>query len=70
LSSDAKPVAATKTTTFPGLFRDISIHYQVDPETKRVSVLLVDKKSHKVIRTVPPEELARLGIDHTFEGEA
>ncbi|KAA3648409.1 MAG: hypothetical protein DWQ07_05285 [Chloroflexi bacterium] len=39
---------------------DVSLRFRVDAETHDVNVLVVDKGSGKVIRSVPPEELAEL----------
>jgi len=36
------------------------LKFQVDRESNEVTVLILDAKSHEVIRTVPPEELAEL----------
>jgi uncharacterized FlaG/YvyC family protein len=36
---------------------DVSLKYRVDAETKELTVLVIDKSSHKVIRTIPSEEL-------------
>ena len=36
---------------------DVSLKYRVDAETKELTVMVIDKSSHKVIRTIPSEEL-------------
>jgi len=36
------------------------LKFQVDRDSNDVTVLILDAKSHEVIRTVPPEELAEL----------
>ena len=36
------------------------LKFQVDRDSNEVTVLILDAKSHEVIRTVPPEELAEL----------
>jgi len=36
------------------------LKFQVDRESNEVTVLVLDAKSHEVIRTVPPEELSEL----------
>jgi uncharacterized FlaG/YvyC family protein len=38
---------------------DVSLKYRVDAETKELTVLVIDKSSHKVIRTIPSEELKK-----------
>ena len=67
------PKAEMKTaeaSALASMLRDVSLHYQVDPETQKIVVTLVDRQSNKVIRTIPPEELQQLGLDRTFEGLA
>jgi uncharacterized FlaG/YvyC family protein len=39
---------------------DVSLEFKVDPDNQDVTVLILDKKSRKVIRTIPPEELSKL----------
>jgi uncharacterized FlaG/YvyC family protein len=36
------------------------LKFQVDRESNDVTVLILDARSHEVIRTVPPEELSEL----------
>lgn len=36
------------------------LKFQVDRESNEVTVLILDARSHEVIRTVPPEELSEL----------
>ncbi|MBI5711825.1 MAG: flagellar protein FlaG [Chloroflexi bacterium] len=67
------PKAEVKTaeaSALASMLRDVSLHYQVDPETQKIVVTLVDRQSKKVIRTIPPDELQQLGLDRTFEGLA
>jgi len=39
---------------------DVRLKFSVDPETNDVTVMMVDKTSNKIIRTIPPEELKNL----------
>lgn len=48
--------------------REVTLRYKVDPDTQAVSLLIIDRQSRKVIRTVPAEELAQLGVNQIFEG--
>lgn len=53
--NDIKPQekpASTSTKT--------KLKFRVDKESNDVTVLILDAKSHEVIRTVPPEELSEL----------
>lgn len=36
---------------------DIRLKYQVNPDTKELTVLVIDRSSKKVIRTIPQDEL-------------
>lgn len=51
----------------PDLMRDVEVRYQLDPEKGNMTLLLIDKQSRKLIRTVPAEEMTRLGFNHTFD---
>ncbi len=39
---------------------DFSLEFQVDESTKDVTVFILDRTSHEVVRTIPPEELNNL----------
>ncbi|MCX8025132.1 MAG: flagellar protein FlaG, partial [Thermanaerothrix sp.] len=39
---------------------EIALRFQVDPQTHQVTVFVLDKTHRHVIRTIPPEEMARL----------
>ncbi len=39
---------------------NISIHFKVDDESKRLTVFVVDKESRRVIRSIPASELSKL----------
>jgi uncharacterized FlaG/YvyC family protein len=39
---------------------DFSLEFQVDDATNDVTVYVVDRNSHEIIRTIPPEELNNL----------
>jgi hypothetical protein len=41
---------------------NISIHFRVDEETSNVTIFLVDRKSHKVLRSIPAAELQKMQI--------
>jgi len=36
------------------------MRFMIDPQSKKVTVLLYDKATDKVIRTIPPEELSQM----------
>jgi uncharacterized FlaG/YvyC family protein len=39
---------------------DLRLKFRVDPDSNDVTVLIMDKATDKVIRTIPPEELKNL----------
>lgn len=41
---------------------NISIHFRVDEATNDITIFLVDRKSHKVLRSIPADELQKMQI--------
>jgi uncharacterized FlaG/YvyC family protein len=41
-------------------YHNVRLHFRVDPTTHEVTVLMVDKVSHRVIRSIPSEEIGKL----------
>jgi uncharacterized FlaG/YvyC family protein len=41
---------------------NVSVQFRVDEETNDVTVFLVDRKSKKILRTIPSSELQKLQI--------
>lgn len=39
---------------------DFTLEFQVDETTNDVTVYILDRNSHEVVRTIPPEELTNL----------
>lgn len=39
---------------------DVQLKFVIDAETKDVTILILDRTSRKVVRTIPPEEMAKL----------
>ena len=54
----AKP--AEQTTPAPVLNGDVRLKFIVDAKTNDVTVLVLDKTSRQIIRTIPTEELKNL----------
>jgi hypothetical protein len=54
----AKPSAAVA----PGKGTEIMLRFQVDPQTRQVTIFVLDKTHRNVIRTIPPEEMRRLKV--------
>jgi len=46
---------------------NISLKFQVNASTNDVTILVLDKESKEVIRTIPPEELQNLREGDLFE---
>ncbi len=40
--------------------QDVRMRFIIDPKSKDVTVLIFDKASQKILRTIPPEELSQL----------
>jgi uncharacterized FlaG/YvyC family protein len=36
------------------------LKFQVDQKTNEVTVLILDRSTHKVVRTIPPEEMKNM----------
>ena len=51
-----KPAAEAKAAAGDSPW-NIRMRFEVEPETQRVTVFIIDKTSQKVIRTIPPEKL-------------
>ncbi len=52
-------VASSQSGTF--------MRFNVDSETHAVTVMVVDAKSHEVLRTIPQDELANMGYDRIVD---
>jgi uncharacterized FlaG/YvyC family protein len=57
--TEAKPRPEVRT---PNSLENISLHFRVDDETNNVTIFLVDRKSHKVLRSIPAAELQKMQI--------
>ena len=42
--------------------KNISIHFRVDDETNDVTIFLVDRKTKKVLRSIPASELQKMQV--------
>lgn len=49
------------------VMREVALRYKIDKDTGALSLLIIDRQSRQIIRAVPPEELSRLGVNHTFD---
>lgn len=39
---------------------DVSLKFEIDNQTHDVTILILDKASRQVVRTIPPDEMARM----------
>ncbi len=46
---------------------DISLKFEIDPKTNDVIIMLVDRASRRVVRTIPPEEMSKLDPGELIE---
>lgn len=53
-----EPPAAEIETSSPAI-RRVRLQYQVELTTRKVTVLIMDADTGEILRTIPPEELAR-----------
>jgi uncharacterized FlaG/YvyC family protein len=44
----------------PKSMSQFSLKFQVDQKTNEVTVLILDRSTHKVVRTIPPEEMKNM----------
>lgn len=54
------PESASRARAYHSLLPDVSLHFKIDAKTNDVTVFVLDKNTKKVLRTIPPEELAKL----------
>lgn len=45
-----------------GSLANVSIHFRVDEDTNDVTVFLVDRKTKKILRSIPASELQKLQV--------
>lgn len=46
---------------------DVSLKFKVDEDTHDVTVFIVDNASKKVLRTIPPEEMAKINAGEILQ---
>jgi uncharacterized FlaG/YvyC family protein len=69
---DAHNKASTTQASQPAnqsLFQmaDIRLRFQVDPKTNDVTVFLINRETHNVVRTIPAQELKDMPQGRLFE---
>jgi uncharacterized FlaG/YvyC family protein len=63
----SQDVLITKRQSANGYNQDVHLKFQVDSDTDEITILILDKESKQVIRTIPPEELSKLRAGDLFE---
>ncbi|MBN1536749.1 MAG: flagellar protein FlaG [Anaerolineales bacterium] len=56
----AKAETSSSETSTVNPMGDFTLEFQVDDTTNDVTVYVLDRNSHEVVRTIPPEELNNL----------
>jgi hypothetical protein len=51
----------------PPRYSDVRVKFMVDAQTRDVTVLILDRASQKVIRTIPSDEMANLNEGDILE---
>lgn len=46
---------------------DVSLKFKIDEDTHDVTVFIVDNESKKVVRTIPPEEMAKINAGELLQ---
>ncbi len=46
---------------------DVSLKFKIDEDTHDVTVLIVDNESKKIVRTIPPEEMAKINAGELLQ---
>ncbi len=60
--SEAKPAEAKpEKASGQNPMVDISLKFQVDPQTNDVTILILNRASRQVVRTIPPEDMSKMG---------
>lgn len=66
-SSRGDPVSAAVQESAPKSFgysavkpANVQLQFKIDPDTNDITVIVMDRDSDQVIRTIPPEELSEL----------
>jgi uncharacterized FlaG/YvyC family protein len=55
--SESPPVIEPKSSNLLG---EVSLKFEIDSETHDVTILLLDRTSQRVVRTIPPDEMSKL----------
>lgn len=46
---------------------EITLKFKIDEKTNQVTIYLLDRASHKVVRSIPPEEMQKMGPGELLE---
>jgi uncharacterized FlaG/YvyC family protein len=56
-----------KEKKFSSPHTDITLKFKIDEETNDVTILMLDRETRKVVRTIPPEEMTKLDPGQLLE---
>ena len=43
------------------IFADVSLHFKIDAHSHNITILVLDRNTRKVLRSIPPEEVSKMG---------
>ncbi len=66
IKTDEEPLKKLK-EKFAKPLGDVSLKFKVDEDTHDVTVFIVDNASKKVVRTIPPEEMAKINAGELLQ---
>jgi hypothetical protein len=46
---------------------NLSLKFKIDEKTKDVTILMIDRETHKVVRSIPPEEMSKMDPGELLE---
>jgi uncharacterized FlaG/YvyC family protein len=56
-----------KEKKFSNPHTDLTLKFKIDEETNDVTIVMVDRETRKVVRTIPPEEMTKLDPGELIE---
>jgi uncharacterized FlaG/YvyC family protein len=65
--SAGQKVKDSKPEKVASALADVSLKFQIDAKTNDVTIFILDKASRQVVRTIPPEEMKKMGPGELLE---
>ncbi len=60
-------VKDSKSEKVTSALSDVSLKFQIDAKTNDVTIYILDKASRQVVRTIPPEDMKKMGPGELLE---